>query len=536
MRDKGSKGSLSAWDLDPSGAALKARGLSRSGDFENVSSLDNLLQPETDLLDSDEETVGLLACMPDDSERTLRNSGDGGCCARAHKLIVLLVKDDNFGLCMAGFILLNTAMMAVQIDNPDWQLDVFGQHERIWVFINLTFLFIFVTEIAFRIVAEGYVGFFTDPHDWSWNLFDFLVVAFGVCDQVLFRAVPHMLEHLSGGDESAQHDSEGGGASRAVMAARVLRIVRVLRVLRIFHAFRKLRMLVRGMLESVEIVSWIGVLVLVVIFISSIVTTTVIGQNVSDFPPEDQADIEECWGSIGKSMFTLFQFLTMDGWSAVYYQVTRTMPWMVLFFFPFIFFGAFVILSLLTGVMADHMNDVRRKEEEEERKERLMRLDTAVEAVRANDLNRDGALDMAEFTNLFDERTSTFCADLKELGVSIKRGEAGELFDWFDVDGDSKVDYEELRHGVKHLYEGLTPLSLFRLSASVRSAERFVCSNLDLGQTPWSTQDRQAPSRTSNRELIALDRRLDGLEKRSLEFERQVRSFMEKFGWQPPES
>jgi len=491
MRDKGSKGSLSAWDVDP-GAALKARPYSMSDDFENFNRQDSMLQ-----------TVGLLACMPDNSERTIRNSTDGGCCARAHNLIVLLVKGDNFGLCMAGLILLNTSMMAVQIDNPDWQLDVFGQHESIWVFINLTFLFIFVTEIAFRIVAEGYVGFFTDPHDWSWNLFDFLVVAFGVV---------------------------------AAQSLALDETIGVLRVLRIFHAFRKLRILVRGMLESVEIVSWIGVLVLIVIFISSIVTTTVIGQNVSDFPPEDQADIEEFWGSIGKSMFTLFQFLTMDGWSGVYYQVTRTMPWMVLFFFPFIFFGAFVILSLLTGVMADHMNDVRRKEEEEERKERVMRLDTAVEAVRLNDINKDGALDMAEFTNLFDERTSTFGADLKELGVSIKRGEAGELFDWFDVDGDSKVDYEELRHGVKHLYEGLTPLSLFRLSTSVRSAERFVCSNLDLGQTPWSTQDRQAPSRTSNRELIALDRRLDGLEKRSLEFERQVRSFMEKFGWQPPES
>lgn len=37
---------------------------------------------------------------------------------------------------------------------------------------------------------------------------------------------------------------------------------------------------------------------------------------------------------------------------------------MQFFFFPYIFFGAFVILSLLTGVMADHMNEVRRNEEQ----------------------------------------------------------------------------------------------------------------------------------------------------------------------------
>merc|ERR1719215_1479306 len=99
------------------------------------------------------------------------------------------------------------------------------------------------------------------------------------------------------------------------------------------------------------------------------------------------------WGSVARSMFTLFQFLTMDGWGEVDEQVVRQMPWLQLFFFPFIFFGAFVIMSLLTGVMADHMNDVRKTEEH---RQRLTAMEAAVEEIKKRDLNNDGFLDPSE--------------------------------------------------------------------------------------------------------------------------------------------
>merc|ERR1712151_854322 len=124
---------------------------------------------------------------------------------------------------------------------------------------------------------------------------------------------------------------------------------------------------------------------------------------------------------------------------------------MQLFFFPYVFFCAFVIMSLLTGVMADHMNDVRRNEEIEEHRQRVTAVEAAVEEVRRRDLNHDGYLDRREFEDLFDDRVSDFALDIQALGIQVGRNEAAELFDWFDADGNGYVDHEELRHGMKHL-------------------------------------------------------------------------------------
>jgi len=273
------------------------------------------------------------------------------------------------------------------------------------------------------------------------------------------------------------------------------------------------------------------VLVLAMLFICAIVCTTLIGQNVATFPEDEQDDIRMYWGSVLESMFTLFQCLTMDGWSEVEDIVVRQMPWMQLFFFPYIFFGAFVIMSLLTGVMADHMNDVRRREETEEHRQRVTAMEAAVEVVRKRDLNHDGRLDRREFEDLFDDRISGFAVDIQALGLQVGRDEAKELFDWFDVDSDGYISHEELRLGMKHMFDGLSPLQLFKLSASVRAAERFVKRHAGSVSAPWTSRGKAPPSPAADEMLNGLGEQSILLEERLHKFELQTRRFMERCGW-----
>merc|ERR1719401_215774 len=130
---------------------------------------------------------------------------------------------------------------------------------------------------------------------------------------------------------------------------------------------------------------------LLTIFLCAIVCTTIIGQEKHWEDKKEAAEVQEYWGTVPRSMFTLFQFLTMDDWAAQMDTVVKhpNLYFMRPFFFLFIFFGASVLMSLLTGVMADHMNDVRRQEEEEERLEKLHQREHAIKAAKSADINGD---------------------------------------------------------------------------------------------------------------------------------------------------
>jgi len=430
-------------------------------------------------------------------------------------IVQKITANECFKMFIAGVILMNTIVMAAQLDYDQWEY---------WPQVNNAFLATFVCEIALRLFADGCLVYFCHPVEWAWNVFDFAIVAAGVFLFVLSLVLPQ------GADDKG---------CKAFMLARVLRMFRVLRVLRVLRSFKKLQMLARGLVESVVVVFWIGVLVFVMIFICAILTTSVIGQNASSFKtPEEQEAIRTYWGTVSNSMFTLFQFLTMDDWNSVDNMVVKEMPYMQLFFFPYIFFGAFVILSLLTGVMADHMNEVRRNEEQAELRERVSQMQTAVKEVERRDADDSGYLDRTEFSELFDP-TSEFVSDLKQAGIYISCEEADDLFDWFDVDGDEQITHSDLQQGLKSMLDGLTPLQLFKLSATVRCTERFVYSCIEIaekgGRAPWSSgTNRHSPQ--AERALATLSERSDELEKKFTSFETQLQAFMSKFGWKAMDS
>merc|ERR1711920_777754 len=128
------------------------------------------------------------------------------------------------------------------------------------------------------------------------------------------------------------------------------------------------------------------VLLLVFTFISGILTTTLFGNSADEWPDEeDRLEVRQYFGSVANSMFTLFQFLTLDDWVTVIRVIEKQYPTAArLIFYPYVVLAAFVILSLFSGVMVDHMNDVRREEELDKQKEEMKKaheLDNAFKTI-----------------------------------------------------------------------------------------------------------------------------------------------------------
>lgn len=364
---------------------------------------------------------------------------------------------------------------------------------------------LFVVELALRLVVFGCSGFFRS-HDWRWNVFDFVIVLLGAID-VLMR-----LCHLG---------SRGG---RFIMLARSLRILRVLRILRLLRTCRQLMMLARGLIESVAVVFWIFFLIVFLIYIAAIFFTSSIGQHADDWGDE-AADVKLYFGTMAQSMFTLFQFLTLDNWNDVDQLIVKQMPWMQPWFFLFIGTASFVILALLTGVMADHMDQVRKEEEDDQRKINRQSQEHMVDIMNKTfrrSMPKDAAyMTKQEFAHIFEDRQMS--ASLEVEDIQLTAVEALELFEIFDKDGDGVLMWHELQVSLEEYRNGFSAMQFFKVEGMINRLADDVCRS---GAGMPELCEKPKPSPAAEKQLEQTELRIQGLDRRLERFDKLVREMM----------
>ncbi len=174
--------------------------------------------------------------------------------------------------------------------------------------INSVIPVIFVIEVGTRLLARGR-GFFKE----SWNVFDIIIIS---------------ISFLPSGS-----------------AFSALRALRILRVLHVISLVPRMRHVVAAMIRSLPQIGSILALLIIISYISAVIVTHLYG-----------VDYPELFGSIGRSMLTLFQLMTLEGWAAeVVRPVMETHPYSVFLFIPYMLMTAFAILNLFTAVLVDSM-------------------------------------------------------------------------------------------------------------------------------------------------------------------------------------
>ena len=184
-------------------------------------------------------------------------------------------------------------------------------------------LAVFVLEIVLKLTASGRQFFRS-----YWNLFDFFVVAIAL--------VP----------------ASGPFA--------VLRVLRVLRLLRLISVLPRLRFVVEALLHAIPGIASIGVLILIIFYVFAVVATGLYGAAFPDW-----------FGSLGRSMFTLFQIMTLESWSmGVVRPVMQVFPFAWIFFVLFILVATFTMLNLFIGIIVETMQTLHAKSDEDEKSKR----------------------------------------------------------------------------------------------------------------------------------------------------------------------
>ena len=191
---------------------------------------------------------------------------------------------------------------------------------------------VFVIEILLRIYAHR-LAFFRDP----WSLFDFTVVAIAL--------VP---------------------ASGPLAVLRALRILRVLRLLTLVPSMRRV---VGALLGSIPGLSSIALVLLLIYYVFAVIATKLFGEH---FP--------QWFGSIGESLYSLFQIMTLESWSmGIVRPVMVEHPYAWIFFIIFILIATFTMLNLFIAIIVNAMQTFT-EEENRERKEALVETRDHIEA------------------------------------------------------------------------------------------------------------------------------------------------------------
>mmetsp|Transcript_71216 Transcript_71216/g.148935 ORF Transcript_71216/g.148935 Transcript_71216/m.148935 type:complete len:506 (+) Transcript_71216:67-1584(+) len=409
---------------------------------------------------------------------------------------------------------------ALEVDHSNWRFQ--GTVKiHLFTFLNNVFVVFFTAEIAMRIFDVGLREFFTNTKFSFWNIFDLTIVLIGIANQFSVDYLAYQFN--STGDE---YHPYGKGNYWTASLGRVFRTARVLRVLHIFRHIPKLRVLSEGLIAAVMTVFWMMVLAFFMIFSFSIVMTMLMKEHINAFPAEEQPQIRELWGSVGATMFTAFQFLTMDGWSGIYRDIVTRLPYLRLLLCPFIFFGGFVIMSCLTGVMADYMNEVRKIQEIRETRQRAADVRHIVEHLKMNDTDHDGLLDLKEFIKLFEDEG--FVKGLRDAGVKVDRKDAYDLFPWFDADHNEKVEFKEIIAGVETLCSGTDVVAMVKLGKAIRDAAEFVDANSSEMAEEWRPTNR---FERHHQRLERTAKHLANLENRTDELEAALRAFTNQFSF-----
>ncbi|MBF9048505.1 ion transporter [Roseobacter sp. HKCCD9010] len=174
---------------------------------------------------------------------------------------------------------------------------------------------IFVVEIILKLIAHR-LAFFRS----GWNIFDFAIVGI---------ALLPVTQGLS-----------------------VLRALRILRVLRVISVAPRLRRVVEGFVTALPGMGSVFLLMAIIFYIGAVMATKLFGAS---FP--------EWFGTLGRSLYSLFQIMTLESWSmGIVRPVLEVYQYAWVFFVPFIMMTTFAVVNLLVGLIVNSMQDAHAEE------------------------------------------------------------------------------------------------------------------------------------------------------------------------------
>jgi len=367
------------------------------------------------------------------------------------------IVNHRFFTVVVGFlVLLNSVYIGVETEMT--RCKTRSDKWDIWYVIEVMFALTFTVELCLRLFVES-SKFFKD----RWNVFDTVIVLSSVAETLI---LPFLLP-------------SGSSMGELLVILRFLRLGRLARILRLLRFFKELWFLMEGIVAATRILMWAWLLMLFIIFIPAIVVTRVLGKA----NPND-AFMTFYFGTLGTSMKTLFQVMSLEGWADIARGVaTKQHSAWVFFFMIFIFCTAFAVMHVVVAVIVQNtlQHASNRQSELDTEKERLeqVALVKIVEVFTSSDIDGDGEVTKQEFLAALEKRDVMQL--LHEVNVDVMQAES--LFDILDYDESGGLDVFEFVEGVLAARGDAKAADLLAVQCDLWKAERRLATTIKSTKT-----------------------------------------------------
>mmetsp|Transcript_107338 Transcript_107338/g.334551 ORF Transcript_107338/g.334551 Transcript_107338/m.334551 type:complete len:568 (+) Transcript_107338:108-1811(+) len=321
-----------------------------------------------------------------------------------------VVKSVAFEAAIGVLMCINAILIGFQTSADDDDVPLFDIAEHV-------FTTLFIVEVIFRMLADGWI--------WIFQLTNFWDVAL-----IIFTSVLPMWILKPIGVQS--------DAFRLFSVIRVLRMIKLVRMVRMVPLFQILYSLVSGLLGSARLLLFTYVLMGIVLYILAVFSVSWIAK---DDTLQDDALAQEYFSTVPAAIFTLLQVLTCD-WTSVARPMLEKSPVVVVICVIVIMVVTLVVLNLITAVICNAAIDRRKDDEELEARAKRDMLSIEIKALQDLFLDLDddqsGALSKDEFMKAA-HFNKTVSQKLRLLGVNP--GEEEEIWNLLN-DGSDEIKVE----------------------------------------------------------------------------------------------
>lgn len=218
-----------------------------------------------------------------------------------------IINNPSFNLFITVVILIQAAVLVLET------IPYFNSYYSFLEAINVSVLVVYIIEAGLKITSTypTFSNYFRN----GWNILDFSIIVLSLLPL---------------------------GGSYATIA----RLIRLLRVTRLTNRSKEMSVVVMTIVKSIPSMVNIFLLLSLLFFIYSIAGYHLFGT----IDPTH-------WGSLPRSVLTLFQILTLEGWVEVMSTATQANPLNGLYFISFIVVGTFIVINIFVAVI------VRKSEE-----------------------------------------------------------------------------------------------------------------------------------------------------------------------------
>eukprot|EP00931_Biecheleriopsis_adriatica_P102648 TRINITY_DN77592_c0_g1_i1.p1 TRINITY_DN77592_c0_g1~~TRINITY_DN77592_c0_g1_i1.p1 ORF type:complete len:618 (-),score=102.86 TRINITY_DN77592_c0_g1_i1:36-1850(-) len=343
-------------------------------------------------------------------------------------------------------ILTNIVLIGVEVD-VESQLPL-NQIPMSFAYLNAAYTVIFTLELVLRLVAEGGFRRYLCGKEWSWHIFDFLIVILA-----WFESVTSIFSLEAQSPLSLSH-------FKILRILRVGRVVRSFRIVRLFRFFASLRRLLISILTTARSLLWTLLLVTMIFFSTGVYITSA----VTDYCREEAVrltgdvnaapvcvsidNVDRYWSSLPITMYTLFKAISEGmSWQDAAKPLEEMGVFTLCVFLAFIAFSFFAMLNVVTGIFCQNAIEAASADREIATNAMIKNRQGMVEGLKHTfkqiDADDSNDFNIAEFESaLEDERMLAF---FQSIEVDVEN--AWDIFHLLDDDQDGSIDIEEFVSG-----------------------------------------------------------------------------------------